>query len=67
VVAAALRAGKPLKLTPEGIKAITTADYPLPAKRPANSRLDTTRFKQTFGLELPHWQLGLQHILEQIL
>jgi dTDP-4-dehydrorhamnose reductase len=67
VVAAALRAGQPLKLTPEGIKAISTADYPLPAKRPANSRLDTTRFKQTFGLELPHWQVGLQHILDQIL
>lgn len=43
------------------------ADYPLPAKPPANSRLECTRFKQTFGLELPHWQLGLQHILTSIL
>lgn len=67
IVAAALAAGKPLKLAPERIQAITTADYPLPALRPANSRLDTTRFRQTFGLRLPDWQSGLTHILEQIL
>lgn len=67
VVAAAIRAGRPMKATPESIAAIATADYPLPAKRPANSRLDCARFKQTFGLELPHWQAGLQHILDQIL
>lgn len=67
VVAAAVRAGRPLKIDPESIQAISTADYPLPAKRPANSRLECTRFKQTFGLELPHWQLGLQHTLTSIL
>lgn len=67
VVAAAVRAGRPLKIDPESIQAISTADYPLPAKRPANSRLECTRFKQTFGLVLPHWQLGLQHILTSIL
>jgi dTDP-4-dehydrorhamnose reductase len=67
VVDAAIKAGKPMKVMPECIKAITTADYPTPAKRPANSRLDTSKFKQTFGLELPHWQIGLQHVLNQIL
>lgn len=67
VVAAAVRAGRSLKIDPESIQAISTADYPLPAKRPANSKLECTRFKQTFGLELPHWQLGLQHILTSIL
>lgn len=67
VVAAAVRAGRSLKMDPESIQAISTADYPLPAKRPANSRLECTRFKQTFGLELPHWQLGLQHILTSTL
>lgn len=67
VVAAAVRAGRPLKIDPESIQAISTVDYPLPAKRPANSRLECIRFKQTFGLELPHWKLGLQHILTSIL
>jgi dTDP-4-dehydrorhamnose reductase len=67
VVGVAIEAGKPMKATPESIRSITTADYPTPAKRPANSRLDTTKFRTTFGLELPHWQQGLDHILQQIL
>jgi len=67
VIAQALAAGKPMKAGPESIQAISTVDYPTPAKRPANSRLDATLFKNTFGLELPHWRQGLQHILEQIL
>jgi len=67
VISAALAAGKPLKATPENILPITTAQYPTPAKRPANSRLDTSRFRDTFGLRLPPWQESLQHMLQQIL
>lgn len=67
VVAEAIKVGKPMKACPEAIKAITTAEYPTPAARPANSRLDTSKFQQTFGLTLPPWQDGLKHILEQIL
>jgi len=67
VIEETIRAGRPLKLTPEKIKAITTAEYPAPARRPANSRLDTTRFRRTFGLALPSWQSGVQHVLQQIL
>ena len=67
VVGRAIAAGKPLKAKPENIRAITTAEYPTPARRPANSRLDTSKLKRTFGLELPHWQAGLDHILQQIL
>lgn len=67
VVRAALAAGKPLKLTADDIVPITTANYPLPAPRPANSRLDTQRLRETFGLELPAWQSGLGHVLQQIL
>jgi dTDP-4-dehydrorhamnose reductase len=67
VIGEALKAGKVLKATPERISPIPTAQYPTPAKRPENSRLDTQRFHQTFGLELPHWQDGLNHILKQIL
>ncbi len=38
---------------------ITSADYPLPAPRPANSRLDCSRFRRDFGLALPDWRTGL--------
>lgn len=67
VLEQALQAGISLKVKPEMVKAITTADYPLPAKRPANSQLDTSLFHATFGLELPDWQNGMRHILQQIL
>jgi len=67
VIGAAIKAGKPLKVKPDAIKPIATADYPTPAKRPANSRLDTRKFRETFGLELPHWQAGFGHILQQVL
>jgi dTDP-4-dehydrorhamnose reductase len=38
---------------------IASADYPLPAPRPANSRLDCTKFRRDFGLTLPDWRIGL--------
>jgi dTDP-4-dehydrorhamnose reductase len=42
---------------------ISTAEYPLPAPRPANSRLDCTRFSRDFGLTLPDWRTGLADCL----
>lgn len=41
------------------IRRITSADFPLPAARPANSRLDCSRFRNDFGLALPDWRTGL--------
>jgi dTDP-4-dehydrorhamnose reductase len=38
---------------------ITTADYPTPAKRPANSRLECSKLSKTFGVTLPDWQIGV--------
>lgn len=67
VIEAGHRAGNPLKLSPENIRPITTAEYPLPAPRPANSRLATHKLQKTFGLRLPPWQEGLDHVLQQIL
>jgi dTDP-4-dehydrorhamnose reductase len=67
VVMAAKAAGRPLKLGPDDIQAITTAEYPLPAPRPANSCLDTTRLRETFRLTLPDWRQGLQHVMTQLL
>jgi dTDP-4-dehydrorhamnose reductase len=42
------------------VTAITTADYPTPARRPINSRLNCDRLRQSFGLELPDWRLGVE-------
>jgi dTDP-4-dehydrorhamnose reductase len=67
IVAGALARGRTLKVTPDRIRPIATSEYPLPAKRPANSRLDTSRLQETFGLVMPPWQAGLDHVLNQIL
>jgi dTDP-4-dehydrorhamnose reductase len=67
VITRALQAGRPLQLTPDNIRAIATDDYPTAARRPQNSRLDTSQFQATFGLRMPPWQHGLDHILQQIL
>lgn len=67
VVQAALAAGKPLKLGPQDVQAITTAEYPLPAPRPANSCLDTALLRNTFGFSLPDWRQGLQHVMTQLI
>ena len=46
------------------LKAIGSADYPTPAKRPANSRLDCGKLRNVFGLALPDWQASLALCLE---
>lgn len=42
------------------VRPITTADYPTPAQRPANSRLDCSRMAATFGISLPDWRQGIE-------
>jgi len=49
------------------ITAITTADWPTPAKRPADSRLDCAKLLATFGCALPPWQSALPSIVEALL
>ena len=67
VIGEAIGMGKALKATPERVLPIPASSYPTPARRPQNSRLDTHKLRQTFGLHLPHWQNGVKHILQQIL
>lgn len=56
--------GFDLRLAPEAIRAIPSADYPTPARRPRNSRLDCSRLEQDFGLEMPDWQPYLERMLQ---
>lgn len=67
VVRAAQSAGRPLRIQPEAIVPVPSSAYPLPAPRPANSRLDSRRLKTSFGLRLPPWGDGLRHVLAQLL
>ncbi|HYP71367.1 MAG TPA: dTDP-4-dehydrorhamnose reductase [Variovorax sp.] len=64
IFAEAVSAGK-LARAPK-VEAITTADYPTPAKRPAWSVLDNGRLQQDFGLQLPSWQDGLKQVMAGI-
>jgi dTDP-4-dehydrorhamnose reductase len=47
------------------LKAITTADYPTPARRPANSQLDTSRITRDFGITPRHWHDAIGDILAE--
>lgn len=47
------------------VNAIATSDYPTPAKRPAYSRLDTSRLQTDFGVELPDWHVVCNHVLDE--
>jgi dTDP-4-dehydrorhamnose reductase len=49
------------------IARVPTSAFPTPAKRPLNSRLNTHKLQQTFGLTLPHWQRGVDRLLAEIL
>lgn len=64
IVATALALGEPLRVHPEAIQAICSADYPTPARRPTNSRLDCRALEQDFGLTMPDWRPYLQRMLE---
>ncbi len=66
VIDHARRAGQPIRVSPEAIIAIPTRDYPTPAQRPLNSRLDTGKLQAAFGLSLPEWQSGVERMLDEI-
>lgn len=61
------RKGQALKVKTGQVQAIPTSSYPTPARRPLNSRLNTAKLQNAFGLALPHWQSGVARMLEEIL
>lgn len=48
------------------VNRVTTADYPTPAKRPANSMLNSDRFSAAFGYTAPVWTESVEHVVQQL-
>lgn len=66
VVGLAEQAGLPLRLKAADILPIPASGYPLPAQRPANSRLDCGKLQQTLGLALPDWRDGVERVVAEL-
>lgn len=56
--------GQELKVSK--IQPIPTTEYPTPAQRPLNSRLNCAKLRNTFNLHLPHWKVGVKRMLQEI-
>jgi dTDP-4-dehydrorhamnose reductase len=67
VIQFARAAGLAVKVSPDAITAVPTSAFPTPAKRPGNSRMDTTRLQRTFGVALPDWRVGVDRMLTEVL
>lgn len=48
------------------IEAISTAEYPTPARRPANSRLNCAKLERTFGWRMMDWRESLQRVMDEL-
>ena len=57
--------GVNLKLPENALQPIPTEQYPTPAQRPLNSRLNTEKLQSAFDLQLPAWQAGVERMLTE--
>lgn len=54
-------------LAVEVVHGVSTSSYPTPAKRPHNSRLSNEKFQNAFNVVLPHWSVGVERVVTEIL
>lgn len=57
----------PVKVQPDAVVPVSSHAYVTAAKRPLNSRLNTEKFRCSFGLNMPHWQMGVARMLTEII
>jgi dTDP-4-dehydrorhamnose reductase len=67
VIDFARQAGLDIKVAQTAIQAVPSSEFATVAKRPLNSRLNTSKLAQTFDLHLPSWQSGVTRMLVEIL
>ena len=67
VIGFACAAGQALRAHTDDIVAVPSTAFPSPARRPANSRLDTRKLRASFGLHLPDWRVGVERMLREVL
>lgn len=67
VIEQARHAGVAIKVAQSAIQAVPSSAFPTPAQRPLNSRLNTSKLQDAFGLSLPHWQIGVKRMLTEVL
>lgn len=66
IIAEARRLGASLALEADSITPIPTRDYPTPATRPLNSRLNMQKLRETFGITVPDWQHGIARSVAEL-
>ncbi|MDN6856446.1 dTDP-4-dehydrorhamnose reductase [Pseudomonas sp. CAN2814] len=66
VIEEAGQLGCELRTRAENIAPITTSQYPLPAQRPANSRLSNDKLQNTFDLKLPPWEFHVRRMIREL-
>ena len=67
VIETARAHGVPITVPADALRPIPTSAYPTPAPRPLNSRLDTRKLRERFGVHLPDWESGVRRLLTEIL
>ena len=66
VVEYARAAGLPVKVPAQRVEPVPTSAFPTAARRPLNSRMDTRKLRDTFGLALPDWRAGVDRMLNEV-
>jgi len=67
VIEFARAAGRNLRVQPADIVAVPSSAFATAARRPLNSRLDTRKLREAFGLNLPDWHVGVERMLREVL
>ena len=66
-IAHARARGLPMRLAADALRPITSAEYPTPARRPGNSRLDCTKLERALSIRLPDWQGAVVETVDVLL